>query len=58
MVAPFMAQMGDFDEAIAQIEGIRRVLWNGDKKLFHHMRIEETGVYKDLDFWGGPAVSP
>jgi len=53
MVAPLMAQMGDFDEAIAQIEGIRRVLWNPGEKLFHHMRIEETGEYKDIDFWGG-----
>jgi hypothetical protein len=53
MVAPFMAQMGDYDEAIAQIEGIRRVLWNPEEKLFHHMRIEETGEYKDFDFWGG-----
>lgn len=53
MVAPFLAQMGDFDEAIAQIEGIRRVLWNEEVKLFHHMKIEETGEWRDIDFWGG-----
>lgn len=53
MVAPFLTQMGDYDEAIAQIEGIRRVLWNDEEKLFHHIRIEETGEFKDFDFWGG-----
>lgn len=53
MVAPFLAQMGDYDEAIRQIEGIREVLWNSDKKLFHHIRIQETGEFKDPSFWGG-----
>ena len=53
MVVPFLAQMGDFDEAIRQIEGIRNVLWNNDKKLFHHIRTQETGKYGDISFWGG-----
>jgi len=53
MVAPFLAQMGDYDEAIHQIEGIRDVLWNSEKKLFHHIRIQETGEFKDRSFWGG-----
>jgi len=53
MVTPFLAQMGDFDEAIRQIEGIRDVLWNSEKKLFHHIRIQETGEFKDPSFWGG-----
>ncbi|MCU0857714.1 MAG: glycoside hydrolase family 88 protein [Pontiellaceae bacterium] len=53
MVAPFLAQMGDFDEAMRQIEAIRRVLWNEKEKLFHHIRIEETGEFKDKSFWGG-----
>jgi rhamnogalacturonyl hydrolase YesR len=53
MVAPFLAQMGDYDEAIRQIEGIRDILWNGEKKLFHHIRIQETGEFKDRSFWGG-----
>jgi len=53
MVAPFLAQMGDYDEAIRQIEGIRDVLWNSEKKLFHHIRIQETGEFKDSSFWGG-----
>jgi rhamnogalacturonyl hydrolase YesR len=53
MVAPFLAQMGDYDEAIRQIEGIRDVLWNKDEKLFHHIRIQETMEFKDASFWGG-----
>lgn len=53
MVAPFLAQMGDYKEAIHQIEGIRDVLWNSEKKLFHHIRIQETGEFKDPSFWGG-----
>lgn len=53
MVAPFLAQMGDYDEAIHQIEGIRNLLWNKDEKLFHHIRIQETMEFKDPSFWGG-----
>lgn len=53
MVAPFLAQMGNYDEAIRQIEGMRDVLWNKEKKLFHHIRIQETGEFKDRSFWGG-----
>jgi len=53
MVAPFLAQMGDYDDAIHQIEGIRDVLWNKEVKLFHHIRIQETGEFKDRSFWGG-----
>ena len=53
MVAPFLAQMGDYDEAIHQIVGIRDLLWNEDQKLFHHIRIQETMEFKDPSFWGG-----
>jgi rhamnogalacturonyl hydrolase YesR len=53
MVAPFLAMMGDYDGAIFQIEGIRDALWNEKAKLFHHIRIQETGEYKDASFWGG-----
>ena len=53
MVAPFLAQMGDYDEAMAQIEGIRNLLWNPERKLFHHIRIGRTGEFKDVSFWGG-----
>jgi rhamnogalacturonyl hydrolase YesR len=53
MVAPFLAQMGDCDEAMHQIEGIRNLLWNEDQKLFHHIRTHETLEFQDPSFWGG-----
>jgi len=53
MVAPFMALMKDYDEAMHQIEGIRNLLWNEEKNLFHHIRIQETMEFKDKSFWGG-----
>ena len=53
MIAPFIAQMGNYDEAMFQIEAIRRVLWNEEEKLFHHIRIEETGEWRHKFFWGG-----
>ncbi|MFC1653205.1 glycoside hydrolase family 88 protein [Planctomycetota bacterium] len=53
MIAPFIAQMGNYDEAMRQIEAIRRVLWNEEEKLFHHIRIEETGEWRHKYFWGG-----
>ncbi len=48
MVAPIMAFAGDFDEAMFQIEGLRDLLWNQENKLFHHMRVHETGEFKDI----------
>ncbi|MFC2081023.1 glycoside hydrolase family 88 protein [Bacteroidota bacterium] len=53
MVAPFMAMMGDYDEAMHQIEGLRDLLWNQDEKLFHHIRISRTMEFRDSSFWGG-----
>lgn len=53
MVAPFMARMKDYDEAMHQIEGIRSLLWNEEEKLFHHIRIQETMEFRDKSFWGG-----
>ncbi len=53
MVAPFIAQMGDYDESLRQIQAIRRVLWDSKDRLFHHIRIEETGEFKDVSYWGG-----
>jgi rhamnogalacturonyl hydrolase YesR len=53
MVAPFFALMGDYDEAMHQIEGIRDVLWNPEEQLFHHIRIQETMEFRDKSFWGG-----
>ncbi len=53
MVAPFMAMMDDYDEAMNQIEGLRELLWNEDEKLFHHIRVSRTMEFRDPSFWGG-----
>lgn len=53
MVAPFMAHMGDYDEAMHQIEGLRDLLWNEDENLFHHIRVSRTQEFRDSSFWGG-----
>ena len=45
--------MGDYDGALEQVEGIRRVLWNEQEKLFHHIAIEEPKEFNDISFWGG-----
>ena len=52
MVPPFLAVMGRPDEAIRQIEGQRRRLWNADKKMFYHIWDEGTQDYGRKAFWG------
>lgn len=53
MVAPFLARMGDFDDAMFQIEGLRSILWDKKMQLFRHIRNPQTGEYQDSTFWGG-----
>lgn len=50
---PFLAAMGHYDEALAQIEGFRRRLWNPEKKLLAHIWDDQKQEFKDGDFWGG-----
>jgi rhamnogalacturonyl hydrolase YesR len=45
--------MGHYDEALAQIEGFRRRLWNPEKKLLAHIWDDQKQEFKDGDFWGG-----
>jgi rhamnogalacturonyl hydrolase YesR len=51
--APFLAATGHFDEALAQIEGYRKPLWNADKKLLAHIWDDGKQQFKDKAFWGG-----
>ncbi|MHC4742941.1 MAG: glycoside hydrolase family 88 protein [Planctomycetota bacterium] len=53
MAPPFIAFMGDYDEAVKQVDGYREYLWNKDKKLFSHMWDEAKGQFKRKAFWGG-----
>jgi len=50
---PFLAAMGLYDEALAQIEGYKKRLWNPEKRLLAHIWDEKTGSLKDAAFWGG-----
>ncbi len=38
---PFLASMGYYDEAIRQIDGFQRRLWNPEKKLLAHIASED-----------------
>jgi rhamnogalacturonyl hydrolase YesR len=50
---PFLAAMGHYDEALAQIDGFRRHLWNPEKKLLAHIWDDGKRQFKDGNFWGG-----
>jgi len=50
---PFLAAAGHFDEAIRQIEGHRRRLWNPQARLMSHIWDEGKGQFQDPNFWGG-----
>jgi rhamnogalacturonyl hydrolase YesR len=53
MAAPFLAHMGDFDEAVQQIEGFRKYLMDPEKKLYHHQWDEEKMDFSRKELWGG-----
>jgi len=50
---PFLAGMGYYDEALKQIEGYRKRLWNPEKKLVAHIWDDGQQKLKDPNFWGG-----
>jgi hypothetical protein len=53
MAAPFLAHMGDCDEAVKQIEGFRKYLMDPEKKLYHHQWDDEKMDFSRKDLWGG-----
>ncbi|MDH7513041.1 MAG: glycoside hydrolase family 88 protein [Clostridiales bacterium] len=52
MAPPFIALAGHPEEAVRQIEGVRRILWNPEKKLFSHNFDDGRGEFIRKDFWG------
>lgn len=52
MAPPFIALAGYPEEAVKQVEGIRRILWNPTKKLFSHNWDDGRGEFIRRDFWG------
>jgi rhamnogalacturonyl hydrolase YesR len=53
MAPPFLALMGDFDEAAKQIQGFRNYLMDKEKKLYYHIWDEDKHDFARKLFWGG-----
>jgi rhamnogalacturonyl hydrolase YesR len=52
MAPPFLAVAGAFDEAVKQVDGFRKYLWNTEKKMFSHIWDEGKKSFGRKDFWG------
>lgn len=52
MAPPFLAVAGAPAEALRQIEGYRKLLWDKKKKLFSHIWDDDKGAFERRDFWG------
>jgi rhamnogalacturonyl hydrolase YesR len=52
MAPPFIAVAGRPDEAVKQIEGFRKLLWNPENKLFSQIWDDDLNDFNRKDFWG------
>jgi len=52
MAPPFLAAAGQWAEAIRQIQGIKKRLWNPEKKLYAHIWDEDRQAFKRAACWG------
>ena len=52
MAPPFLCVAGYPVEAVKQIEGYRKVLWNTEKQLFSHRFHDEKKMFPNEKFWG------
>jgi rhamnogalacturonyl hydrolase YesR len=52
MLPPFLAAAGEYREAIKQIEGYRKYLYNQQDQLYSHMWDDEKKVLNRKDYWG------
>jgi unsaturated rhamnogalacturonyl hydrolase len=52
MAPPFLAVAGASAEAVFQVEGLRRLLWNTSAKLFSHIWDDVKKVFERKAFWG------
>jgi rhamnogalacturonyl hydrolase YesR len=52
MAPPFLSAAGHHDEAVKQIEGFRRLLFDPGKKLMSHIWDEERHAFARKAFWG------
>ncbi len=52
MLPPFLAAAGEFQEAVKQLEGYRKYLYNQQDKLYSHMWDDEKKRLNRADYWG------
>jgi len=52
MAPPFLAVAGAPAEAVKQVEGLRRLLWNGQAGLFSHIWDDGKKAFERRAFWG------
>jgi unsaturated rhamnogalacturonyl hydrolase len=52
MAPPFLAAIGRYDEAVSQVEGLRRALRDGSTGLFSHIWDDGTKTFVRRAFWG------
>jgi unsaturated rhamnogalacturonyl hydrolase len=52
MAPPFLAVAGHPQEAVKQVLGYRKILWNPAKKLFYHIWDEDRQAFERGLFWG------
>jgi len=52
MLPPFLAAAGKYEEALKQIEGYRKYLYNQQDKLYSHMWDDEKKQLNRADYWG------
>jgi unsaturated rhamnogalacturonyl hydrolase len=52
MAPPFLAVAGQPEEALRQVEGLRKLLWNKNHKLFSHIWDDAKNDFGRKAFWG------
>jgi unsaturated rhamnogalacturonyl hydrolase len=52
MAPPFLAAAGAHAEALKQVDGFRKLLWNEGRKLFSHIWDDDRDGFERQDFWG------
>jgi unsaturated rhamnogalacturonyl hydrolase len=53
MLPPFFADAGLLNEAVQHIEGYRKILFDTEKQLYHHIWNDSQGKFEHAAFWGG-----
>ncbi len=52
MTPPFLCKYGDIEEAMRQIKGLRKYLYNEEKQLLSHIWDHKNKKFGRADFWG------